>query len=479
MFKRVLCLCLCVLTVAVSLVSCGKKTPGQEKETADAQSSESPVRSLSDVPDDLTFNGADFTVATRYTCGSVDAEEITGEATPDAVYRRNRLAEEKLKVKINAISSEDTKIGEMVTSIKAGEQIYSAGITHITRMAALVQEGYFINVDDVPYLDLDKPYWAKSVTESLRIGEKSYLFSGDISLQDNSNVWCVYFNKEMMENLGLGDPYGPMAEGRWTMDVYTKDASAAANDLNGDGRWDWSVDQFGAVNLYETLCGFYNGMGQLSVSRDGEDTLAFTLGKDSSVDALMRISKWVTAGQDSYLLDVERVNDSDWDELRNVFVSGRSLFFNQVAGISFLLRDMEQPFGILPMPKADEKQAEYVSSTQEWGQCVYGVTVCAPDTAMAGAVLEYLGGISTDTTRAAFYDVALTRRYTRDKESAASLDILFSNIVIDPGFCYFGLRSTVEEIAKTGVVSSNLQSKEKSVARQILTLEKIIGKLDH
>ena len=484
--KKAICLFLCVLMTATLFVSCGdkggKKDPAETTDTGSKPSGETTIRSLSNVPDDLTFGDADFTVASRYTNASVYVEEITGDNVYDSVYNRNKMAEEKLKVKINEVKEdEDTKIEFLVTSIKAGERTYSGAITHITRMASLMQEGYFINVDDVPYLDLEQPYWAKSVTDSLTVGDKSYLFSGDMTITDNTNIWCVYFNKELTEDLGLESPYVPLEEGRWTMDMFSKNAALAASDVNGDGIWDYSTDRFGVSNLNETLCGYYNGMGQLSVIRNEEDELVFNLGAPASVDALQRISKWATAGSETYLLDVARIpaDGTEWDQLVNVFVSGRSLYHVHTAVMIFMMREMEQAFGILPMPKADEKQDKYVSSTQEWGQCVMAVPVCAPNLTMAGAVIEYLGGISTDTIRTAYYDVALTRKMSRDKESSVSLDIIFDNIVIDPGFSYFGLRSTVEDIATGGTIASKLQSKEKSINRQIQQIEKIINKLDH
>ncbi len=483
--KKLVCLALALLMLAGSLVACGETKKPSAETTGTSESSgtkgDSSIRSLSNVPDDLTFDGADFVVATRGTSSSIDQEEIVGEGTADSVYKRNRMAEDKLKVKISHATDDDTKLDFLVTSIKAGEQTYSGALTHITRMASLVQEGYFINVDEVPYLDLEQPYWAKSVTDSLTVGDKSYLFSGDMTITDNTNIWCVYFNKELTEDLGLESPYVPLEEGRWTMDMFSKNAALAASDVNGDGIWDYSTDRFGVSNLNETLCGYYNGMGQLSVIRNEEDELVFNLGAPSSVDALQRISKWATAGSETYLLDVARIpaDGTEWDQLVNVFVSGRSLYHVHTAVMIFMMREMEQAFGILPMPKADEKQDKYVSSTQEWGQCVMAVPVCAPDLTMAGAVIEYLGGISTDTIRTAYYDVALTRKMSRDKESSVSLDIIFDNIVIDPGFSYFGLRSTVEDIATGGTIASKLQSKEKSINRQIQQIEKIINKLDH
>lgn len=479
--KRIICLVLAVLLLTGTLVSCGGNNGGKPAETdkkpAETQNDE--VRVLSDLPEGLSFNGADFTVAARGTACSVDYEEISGDGVEDSVYKRNRKAEDVLKVKISAILSEENNLDEMVTAIKAGENTYAAAMTHITKMMDLTQQGYFYNVDMVPHLDLDKPYWTKSVTDSLKIGDKSYLFSGDISIVDNTSLWSIFFNKEMRENLGLKNYYDEMAEGRWTFDLFAKDTAAAANDLNGDGQWDWSVDQFGFVNLTDPLCGFYGSMGQMAVTRDSDGTLAYTLGADSSVNAIMKIADWAISGSATYLLGIERITTNQWSDLTNVFTTGRALFMGRPIGVVYQLRDMEQQFGILPMPKMDESQPDYVSSVQEWGQCVYAVPVCSADPAMSGAVLEFLGGLSTDTVRKAYYDVALTRRYSRDKESSASLDILFDNVVLDLGFCYFGLRTTIAEMVESGVVSSKLQSMEKSINRQIATAEKNIAKLDH
>ena len=112
---------------------------------------------------------------------------------------------------------------------------------------------------------------------------------------------------------------------------------------------------------------------------------------------------------------------------------------------------------------------------------MYGVPVCAPDREMAGAILEYLGGLSTDTIRATYYDTALTRKYTRDNESVKSLDILFNNLVIDIGFAYnFGnIRSTLTNaLATGGTLASTVASIKKSAENSIKETIKAYAELN-
>ncbi len=486
--KRIIALLLCLLLLTAELAACSKeeepKDGPETKETAETdggedESGERTVRDLSDVPQELRYDGTTFTFIDRGTAGSIYAEEIKGEKVNDAVYQRNALTEERFGIKIAEQKSEDGKLGELVQSINAGEQRYNVGMTHITKMCDLMRDGYFLNTDDIPYLDFSKPYWSGTVVNSLSISDRHYLFSGDLSITDDAYLWCIYFNKDMAKNYDLPNFYDAVENGTWTIDLYETSGKKVAQDLNNDNKWDFQTDRFASLNLYETLCGMYNGMGQLSVIRASDGHLIYNMGSEESVNVMLRITDWLKKGQNSYLLDVSRVADEDWDNLHGVFNEGRALFDTHNVVTIFRHVDMEEEFGILPMPKIDEKQPDYVSSALEWGQAVLAIPICTPDPAMAGAVLEYMCAVSTDTLRAAYYDQALTRRYSRDKESAISLGILFDKIVIDPGFCFFGLRSTLETALKEGVVASTIKKKEKSVNNSIRIYEKSVAKINH
>lgn len=430
--------------------------------TAEDTVTESDMEKRSDVPEDLDFSGAELVVAARSTCTSVNQEELTGEGVKDSVYERNRLAEEYLNIKIVEQLSASTSLNELDTSITAGEQLYSAAITHITRMAKLAMQGKMRNANQVEYLDLTKPYWAQGVTKSLSIANKPYLFSGDISITDNTNIWCVYFNKNLNVQLGKDSPYEALAEGRWTLDYFSEALKDAASDVDGDGVWEWDEDRFALINPKETLCGFYNSCGQTAITLDEDGVMSFHLDSVESLDIMDRIAAFASAGFGTTYLEHNQVKTGDqWGDLRGVFVAGRGLYYTHTVDITNYLRDMEDEYGILPIPKADEAQPNYLSSTQEWGQCVYGVPVCCPDTKMTGAALEYLCFLSTDTIRAAYYDVALARKYTRDNESVAVLDILFNNLVIDPafGFDFIGCQGKVSSaLARGGTLASTVAS---------------------
>ena len=477
-----------IILLSMLFASCANSSPKEttaettfQQETPESEETvetESEIVNLSDVPDDLDFKGADFVVAARTTCSSVNAEELTGEGVNDSVYERNRLAEEYLNIRI----VDRDAINQLNTSITAGEKLYSAAITHITWMTDFARQGKFYNTDYVEYLDLTKPYWSQGVTKSLSVANKPYLFSGDISITDNTNIWCVYFNKSLNTQLGKESPYEALAEGRWTLDYFSAALEDTALDLDGDGVWEWDEDRFALINPQETLCGFYNSCGQTAVTMDKDGIMSFHLDSDESLDIMDRIARFASSGYQTAFLEHDQVKTNDqWTDLRGVFVEGRGLYYTHTVNITSYLRDMEDEYGILPIPKADEIQSDYISSTQEWGQCVYGIPIGCPDTTMAGAALEYLCSLSTDTIRSAYYDVALTRKYTRDNESVAVLDILFNNLVIDPafGFNFSSCQSSVSSaLAKGNKIASTVASLAKRVKKDMERTQTIFAELE-
>lgn len=477
-----------VVLISLLFASCGNAAPEETTAGTDANTvtesaeTESVRVNHSDVPETLDFGGAEYVVLSRSTCTSVNEEELTGEGVKDSVYERNRAAEEYLNIRIVENHSADTYLNELDISITAGEQLYAAAITHITRMTQFAMQGKLRNANHVEHLDLGKPYWAQGVTRSLSVANKPYLFSGDISITDNTNIWCVYFNKDLNAQLGKESPYEALAEGRWTLDYFSTALEDAALDVDGDGKWKWDVDRFALINPKETLCGFYNSCGQTAITLDAQGVMAFHLDSAESLEIMDRIATFASVGFGTTYLEYNQVKTGDqWVDLRGVFIAGRGLYYTHTVNITSELRDMEEEYGILPIPKADEAQAGYISSTQEWGQCVYGVPVCCPDTEMAGAALEYLCSLSTDTIRAAYYDVALARKYTRDNESVAVLDILFNNLVIDPafGFNFGGCQGTVSAaLAKGGTIASKVASVAKKVQGEMEKAQAAFSELE-
>ena len=107
-------------------------------------------------------------------------------------------------------------------------------------------------------------------------------------------------------------------------------------------------------------------------------------------------------------------------------------------------RNMQDDYGILPVPKYDEKQKEYYTFSHDQ-YTVFMVPKTVADPEMSGAVLEALAYESYYSVQPVYYDLVLRGRYANDPESRAMLDMITTNIRVDPSWIY-GMQISQPEV---------------------------------
>jgi len=113
----------------------------------------------------------------------------------------------------------------------------------------------------------------------------------------------------------------------------------------------------------------------------------------------------------------------------DVFKEGRALFYIEGFGNVQKLRQMDMDFGILPAPKYNEAQEDFVSH----GGYPYFTMIPKTNTELdrTGILLESLAYESMQTVKPAFYEINLKGKISRDNDSEAMLDIIFSTLKYD------------------------------------------------
>jgi len=116
------------------------------------------------------------------------------------------------------------------------------------------------------------------------------------------------------------------------------------------------------------------------------------------------------------------------------FAEDRGLFIMLGICTAIEFRYMESDFGILPLPKKDEAQKEYLTTifTSNSGSVAIPLSSGAPED--NAFLLQAICLASTNTLKPVFYDQVLNGIVTRDEESSEMLDILFAGRVFDLTF---------------------------------------------
>lgn len=411
-----------------------------------------PPEKTLDLPD-TDFGGREFRVLsygnskyTQFQNFEVSSDGENGDVVNDAVFRRNRAIEDKYNVKIAEYrddSNEDfwtSTLPLLRQTTMAGEDLYDLAFMNLEAIGAAAREDLLLDLNEIKYIDFSKDWWNPKVNEALEINKKLYFTSSDFSLRDKNRTYIISFNKRIVEDNMLGDPFSIVRDGKWTLDVMTEWAMTASGDLNGNGEVDYT-DAFGigtdSENAFVAMV-YSCGVNALKNDSDGRPQL--NLNNEHTVNAIDKAMALYSKPDIS--LNCSDYNGKDTGSLAptavasTAFNEGRLLFNVSFAhSLKGYSANCVDDYGILPFPKYDENQSDYITYAD-----VYGMLFCVPascgDPDFAGFMLEALSAASTDTTLKAYYEVSCKTKYTYDPDSAEMLDLAFSNIVYDTSRIY-------------------------------------------
>ena len=441
-----------VILAAILLSSCGVSEVEQDTETA-AQAETEAAETQPDYDPKLEAidgGGADFSFLTRQTDANIrllddiSAEEVTGEVLNDAIYERNNVIMEKYNVKFATKITGDSS-GEIKKTVQAGNSVYSVTFNGLADAVSLSSQGVYMDLSEMPFVDITKPYWSGRIMEDASIYGKYYAGISDLTIQGYFSSGVVYYNKELASLYDLENPYDLVREGKWTLDKLKQLCQNVSSDLNGNGEWDEN-DQYGITfNNFAWQILFY-GSGYTFVEKDAEGSLFFNTANENLIDCLQQLmpisqDPTVTLYSEGYgrLGGNYRIT-----VCRNAFNEARALFWLEAMYGVPALREMEQDFGLLPVPKHLESQENYSSFVHNTHASSVGIPVTAGDMALTGSILEDMTWESSKTVREAFIETTLKGKYARDNESADMIDVIINSIRVDYGLLLSSYGLTID-----------------------------------
>lgn len=469
------------------LQSCGSAT--ETTETTEQNSTETTADTETLYPDalpeDLDYNGESVTFLYRdEVSDEFFTDALNGDVVNDAQYNSIQSTEERLNVDIvlaaepgHLTSVRQTYMNGIINTIQAGDDVYDWVDLMIGNSPILMRDGLFYDVLQNPYIDLTQPWYLSNLVETLAIDDHLYFLSGDASLGYLKCAFCIYFNKQLAEDYSMDSFYDLVDEGNWTMDTLMELASVASLDVDGDGKYK-DDDKLGfLVHDWNHPKGFWAATGTAMYTQDSDGNWQFTFGSEKDVDVCNKIYTlfYQTAG--SYfpgITNAVEANVAQYNALAAKFASGEVLFMTaEMDDAVTQLREMEDPYGILPYPKFNEEQANYCSSSRNTHNA-FSMPVTCGDIEMAGAVMEALSSSNYQTVVPAYFETALKVKYAHDDDTARMYDLIRETMILDFGYIYGNAIGSPEGVffdsfKKENSLASNVASKQKSLDTALAT----------
>lgn len=415
----------------------------------------------------------------------LDADTLTGATIEDAVWNRNNAVEQKYNVKIEQrveVNGDPAVLLQSfyMTGDFSFDVIYGWGY----KLGACIPENYFTDFKTLPNVKLEEEYWSPSAMEELTINDKLYLCINDISMNKLDWAGFLFYNKQVVEDYNVATNFGSfydlVDEGKWTLDTYLNIVSSVSEDLDGDGKIS-KDDVYGIIEGENDGMGLGIACGTTLSTKADDGTYVLNYYNEKTLDIAKKIrnvydnSKHIMTFEDMWV-DADYSGYTDkWEYARSFFARDHALFCAGSAYITSEFRDMESEYGIIPLPKYDENQENYISTISHLASIFALPSTFRNDVPTAGAertgiILEYMAYQSQQQLLPVYYDKLLKGQRLDSEDDQRMLDTIRSTVRYE-----FTDMMGLEDINKNAVaVFSNPNTASSTFNRQEKKLQKTL-----
>ena len=466
---RILSGLLAASLLAGSLAACSVATddPADTKGPDQTSETEEEPGLHDNLPNDLNYGGDTVTIISRYkegwTSGEIAVEGLKGEPVNDVVFERNKAVEERLGIKINSIEDDDpgehTVVNRVALAVKGGTKDFDimAAACYATLPETL--NGTFINLrsEDCEYLDLDQIWWTQGYNEAVEYQGAQYAILGSMVLSMYRFGFITVFNKDRFTDASQPYLYEHVQNGSWTLDKQAQLIPLFYRD-NGDSVRDMT-DTYGFVSSTYTNIDAYWSACQLDiVKKDADGELVMVLDMDRLHGAADKIIH-LFHNTDGGTFNIPGAGDDElWSNIRQMFSDGKAAMasFRFLELENAVMRNMDEEYGVVPMPKYDQNQDDYYTLLHDqFTVLAIPATVVGDRLTQMSAVLEAMSSTSYKTVRPVYYEENLRTKIAQDPTAAEMMDIITENVYIDAGILYISFLGSYHHGLRDVVNSGN------------------------
>lgn len=383
-----------------------------------------------------------FTILTNSTTSyEFNIEGENGDIVNDAIFKKESLVEEYLGIDIQLIHESGlwkTRAAfnaKITNADAAGDSTYDLVNNMLVCTLPIAQQGVFVNVNELEYTNFEQPWYIADMTENYGINGKLYGILSDHSLSLYKDLSVIFFNATVFENKKSDvNLYDLVRKNEWTLDKFLELTSDMASDLNGDGQYDKDNDllaYFGEAVPNGTWLTAMD-IDIIDLSSDGTYTYHGLSERLSDLYAkLVEYRKLVPGVTD---IDSNAKTPGQFPPCET-FAAGRVVMMSNHIYATEYIRDMDDDYGIIPIPKYDQTQEKYISQVGT-STSTFFVPRTQKDLDLVAKFIECEAYFGYTHVSPVYYETALKAKYASDPNMSEMLDIVRENATIDFLFVY-------------------------------------------
>lgn len=437
--KKFLALLIACLMLATFFVSC--KDDEQDENDDYVPPKDDPYEK-DDLPSSLNYAGEEITMLYWSDCLHKDEFEITepsDDMVMNASYNRDRTVKARLKIGLNFVktpgNTNNTQkfVQFLHDDVFAGACEYDIFGCYGLTTAACSTAGLCMDLKEYDYINFDKPWWPERLSDEATINKKLYFASGDIATSYLYEMYMIFYNTDMITEYKFDtDPLSLAVGGTWTWDkFFDYCAGVGGVDSNTNGAVD-GEDKYGFIAELGTLCPIFFSADLRMFAHDmtGGVSVAEECFSNKADGFVSEINNFIHTSGNALFYEATD------GKVRDFFANGNALFMTNRAAVAKTTLAIKEGlnYGILPMPKYDEEQEEYVSTLAN-GFSLYGISIGVAKEEdrdeMCAAVLECLASESYRQISPVLFETVMKLRYSPNAQSSQVYDIVRSTVQFD------------------------------------------------
>lgn len=392
-----------------------------------------------------------------------------GDIVHEAVYERNMRVEELYNIEISEVTLSpgqpwsDTE-SEISKSVMAGDDAYDAICSPLIQVFKASSNSNLLPLNGIETLDLSNAWWDKQLMEAFDFGNGNiYMISGGINFRDDLGQICMYFNRDLFAQNDFVDPYEAVRAGEWDFDMFYGYVKDFESDLNGNSELD-ETDRYGYVTNLSVAAHVGCGMDMLAIRKDKDGVPVFGL-SEGYYDRFSKIIDVLC--NDPSVVVMER--KFGYEIGNSMFQMGNVLFMeNLVVSCLEYRAEVDFNMGVLPMPKYDENQENYMCTESDAYSSTYGVPITNTDPERTGYILDAMGYYGQELVYPAIIEKNVLVKGVHDQDSADMFHIIFNSKAYDLAYItgWGKWYENLWDFVSSG--KNNLASKEAAFSKRVV-----------
>lgn len=446
-----------LLAACLMLSGCAAQTAGGDAapsatQTDAPKSSETTTAPPEYIAPGRTYDGAELCAAAFYKSYEplkyceVFTEGENGDVLNDALYQRNAKLEDTLKIKLTLypVASRSSSPTEIINLILAGDEKVGMLLMNFNLMPKFLNAKLASELSTLETFTPDSSWWNQNSRAALSMAGKNFAISGDFTLYNQISPVCIVYSKSLAANNKVENLYDMVRNDKWLLTDMFSICKKVARDLDGDGAMTPGKDVYGIWGEGKTLQYMLRNSGIRLTENDASGKPALKLNTPSTQTLVeMVVPQLRDKNVNIFSIDVTGTGVNAVD----LISGGKLLFYSNQLYNAMFMRESEEDFGLLPMPKYKE-DGEYITVTNDSFSTFVMIPVTNSKLDMTGDALNLLGYYSQQLVTPALFDSTITVKGLRDEDSAEMMELILSTLSYDIASAYDfgGIKSVIEKL---------------------------------